>query len=87
MPISRRSFVVNGGSTFIFLTTDPLRQHPSNMHLAFNMPFISQRLIEIKGQIKQTVRVCLSGEYQFLRAICVHAFRTLDRFREAAPAV
>lgn len=80
------SFVVDSGLAFIFLTTDPLRQHPTNVNLTFDVPVIRKHSIEIKGQIQQTVRVCLAGGNQFLRAVCVHVFRALGRFRAAAVA-
>jgi hypothetical protein len=43
-------------------------------------------LIEIKGQIKQAVRVCLAGGDQFFFAVCMHAFRALSHRVRVASA-
>lgn len=82
-----RSLVVIGGVALILWAADSLRQHPGDKYLTFDVSFIGKHLAEIEGQIQQTALVSLLGGDQFFRAVCVHAFKALDRFRVGKAAV
>ncbi|TWD73582.1 hypothetical protein FB547_1215 [Variovorax beijingensis] len=40
--MSGGSFVISSGLASVFLTADPLTQHPSNKHLTFNVSIICE---------------------------------------------